>query len=182
LASPLLLLAIVGLASTMEANRERLSDELQLRSPDLGGWLAPTVRERQRAATRPPLSLEEPITADVVAQSVERARLLSGRPGDGVSQFSRDCHRRLRAAPSLMQHDRCAAFDLAAAALQPAGMEGGGGRFGPSEMTARQMVAGNLLSSDFLSIERRLERIRALVDQQLAPPPPEPVPLPELEG
>jgi hypothetical protein len=43
--------------------------------------------------------------------------------------------------------------------------------FDASAMTARQMTAGSLLSRDYLAIERRLDRIRTVVQLTLRPAP-----------
>jgi len=39
--------------------------------------------------------------------------------------------------------------------------------FGASAVTARHMTAGRLLSSDYLAIERRLDRVRLSVELKL---------------
>ena len=53
-----------------------------------------------------------------------------------------------------------------------------GGVFNASAITARQMTAASLLSSDYLAIERRLDRIRTVVQLTLrpAPAPPQKIP------
>ena len=104
------------------------------------------------------------------------------RRGDkaGLAQHSRACHRQMRFKPELAQLDRCAAFDNAVAALIDPDPINDRGPFGASAVTSRQMTAAGLLSSDYLAIERRLDRIRTTVELGLRPPPP-PMPKPIVE-
>ena len=80
----------------------------------------------------------------------------------------------MRAKPDLSQLDRCAAFDDAAATLGDRDPANDRGPFSASAVTARQMTAASLLSSDYLAIERRLDRVRTMVElalQSRQPPP-----------
>ena len=108
--------------------------------------------------------LNEPVIAGAIGEAVELVRR-----GDvaGLAQWSRDCHRRLRARPEVAQLDRCAAFDDAVVAVADGNRLNDRGVFGASAVTARQMIAGRLLSSDYLAIERRLDRIRTSVELTL---------------
>jgi hypothetical protein len=88
---------------------------------------------------------------------------------------SRDCHRELRADPSLARLDRCAAFDDAVIELQDRDPLRDRGPFSELAVTGRLMSGGALLSNDYLAIDGRLDRIRLHVELALAPPPPESV-------
>jgi hypothetical protein len=138
--------------------------------PDLPRWkqadwqaaavLAPRTRVRDKDA------IEADLSTGAIVESVARASGLARR-GDvlGMSFESRSCHSRLRDDPSIVELDRCLAFDDAVAAVSLRES----GPFSPSAMTARQMAAASLFSEDYMAIERRLDRVRAEVDLLLAP-------------
>jgi len=93
---------------------------------------------------------------------------------------SSDCHRQLRLKPSVVQLDRCAAFDDAVVQLQDRDPLRDQGPFSELSVTSRQMNAASSLSDDSLAIDGRLDRIRLHVELALAPridlpPPPPPV-------
>ena len=77
----------------------------------------------------------------------------------------------MRAEPNLEQLDRCAAFEDAVAVLGDRDPLHDSTMFNASAITARQMTAASLLSSDYLAIERRLDRIRTVVQLTLRPAP-----------
>ncbi|HUE78071.1 MAG TPA: J domain-containing protein [Sphingomicrobium sp.] len=112
--------------------------------------------------------LDGPLADTAIESSIGQARRFV-RSGDeeAMAQHSRDCHRRMRSSPELVQLDRCAAFDDAIAALGDSAATGDRGRFGAAALTARQMTAASLLSSDYLAIERRLDRVRTAVQMAL---------------
>lgn len=121
-------------------------------------------------------AIDGPLDEPVIATSIEQAEKLVRRGEEDTVQHSRACHRRMRAEPGLEQLDRCAAFDNAVVALADQSPIDLGGAFDASAVTARHMTAARLLSSDYLALERRLDRIRALVDRTLTPPTPVPPP------
>ena len=82
---------------------------------------------------------------------------------------SRDCHRTLRLEPSLIQLDRCAAFDDAVVQLQDRDPLWDQGPFSEIAVTGRQWSAASALSNDYLAIDGRLDRIRLRVELALAP-------------
>lgn len=117
-------------------------------------------------------SFDAPLAENLVDSSISDAiRLMRSGDQNAVVERSRDCHRRMRAAPDLDQFDGCAAFDSAVASLEDRDPDRDNGPFSASSVTARQMTAASLLSNDYLAIERRLNRIRNRVELTLSPPP-----------
>jgi hypothetical protein len=124
-------------------------------------------------------ALEGPLDESVIATSIEQAIIMVKRGDDeALADNSRDCHRRMRADPSLKQLDRCAAFEDAVAVLGDRDPLHDSTVFNASAITARQMTAASLLSSDYLAIERRLDRIRTAVQFTLRPAPLPPAKMP----
>jgi hypothetical protein len=121
-------------------------------------------------------AIDGPLNEAVIARAIgEAAQLARSGDEDALAQASRDCHRQMRQQPELAQLDRCAAFDDAVLAALDSDRMSAGGAFGAAAVTARQMTAGRLLSSDYLAIERRLDRIRTVVQLTMRPGPlPEP--------
>lgn len=168
---PLLLIAS-GIILVIE--RERLAA--------LPGWVAslegrqqPLSPGRSRPVAAGSEALDGPLDERAIARSIEQAIDLAERGDEeAMADKSRDCHRRMRADPSLKQLDRCAAFDDAVAALADRDPMNDSTVFNASAITARQMTAASLLSSDYLALERRLDRIRTVVQLTLRPAPPPP--------
>jgi hypothetical protein len=128
---------------------------------------------------RDPTRIEEPLSDVAIYEAADRAGALAAAGDDaGLADYSRDCHRELRSSPAVATLDRCLAFDIAVAAVADRDPMLDDGRFGPSELTSRQMNAGSLLSADYLAIERRLDRIRTAVELRLVPGPPNETPPP----
>lgn len=124
-------------------------------------------------------ALDGPLDESAIARSIAQAITLVDRGDeDALADKSRDCHRRMRADPSLAQLDRCAAFENAVAAIGDGDPLHDSTTFNASAITARQMTAASLLSSDYLAIERRLDRIRTVVQLTLRPSPPSPQNIP----
>ena len=133
----------------------------------------PSSGGRPRAVAADSAALDGPLDETAIARSIEQAISLADRGDEeALANRSRDCHRRLRADPSLKQLDRCAAFDDAVAAIDGRDPMNDRGVFSASAITARQMTAASLLSSDYLAIERRLDRIRTVVQLTIRPAPP----------
>lgn len=165
---PVLLLGLVGIGllqagpiSRMLASGWREVDEA----------LTPAAARSAAKARLTSGTIDDPLDEQAVALAVRDAVVLARGGAGAMTDYSRACHRRLREAPSISRLDRCASFDIAASELASARE---GERFGVSELTARQMNAANLLSGDFLAIERRLDQIRVAVEERLRPPEPPP--------
>jgi hypothetical protein len=163
---PPLILALCGLAWLQREPLQRLGFEL---SDRLASTLEPSTANDGGPAMPAKLpELAGPLEAEVIAKAVKRAaQLTRGNARDAAIEESRDCHRTLRLEPTLAKLDQCTAFDDAVLEIRnpdPMLEEGG---FGASAVTARQMAAAKLLSSDYTEIEGRLDRIRAQVQQLL---------------
>jgi curved DNA-binding protein CbpA len=167
---------VVALSAVLLIESERLVGHLprwfdwvdDLRTPALAGG-------RGSAVEADSSSLDGPLRQAVIAHAIGQAGSIARRGGDEeLANQSRDCHQRMRARPELAQLDRCAAFDDTAAAIANRDPETDRGPFSASAVTARQMTAASLLSSDYLAIERRLDRIRTVVALTLRPPLPLP--------
>lgn len=162
----------LGISGLLLLQAEPLSDDIA------DGWGAferafePVFSGSGQRRTAPS-AIDDPLSEAAIAASVGDAVALSAA-GDEAAllEHSRACHRDLRAGPSVVALDRCIAFDVAVAALADRDPVRDGGRFGASELTARQMSSGSLLSSDYLAIERRLDRVRNAVELSLRPPSP----------
>ena len=164
---PVLLIAGATLAII---DRERIAaaiasvEDLQA-TPLSGGRASPVAIDSA--------ALDGPLDETAIARSIELAIRLAGRRDEeALANRSRDCHRRMRSDPELEQLDRCAAFDDAVASIDGRDPMNDKGVFSASAITARQMTAASLLSSDYLAIERRLDRIRTVVQLTLRPAPP----------
>jgi hypothetical protein len=122
-----------------------------------------------------PEAMDQPLQIAAIDGAVHEAVRIA-RVSDEVALAgaSRDCHRDLRADPSLARFDRCAAFDDAVIELQDRDPLRDRGPFSELAVTGRLMSGGALLSNDYLAIDGRLDRIRLRVELALAPPPPAP--------
>jgi DnaJ domain len=167
---PILLMAA---AAGLVANRERLVEQWPRWIGWLADWQAPVVAGGHDGAVQADSALlDGPLADAAIAAATSRAvRLTRQRDEAGLIEHSRACHRQLRVNPDLAALDRCAAFDDAVAALSDRDPMRDDGPFSASAVTARQMSAASLLSSDYLAIEHRLDRIRSLVEITLRPPP-----------
>jgi hypothetical protein len=167
---------IVAVGILLIAERERLGVEMPGWIAGLGDLPAPPLSGgRSRTVHIDSAALDGPLDETAIARSIEQVISIAERGDeDALADKSRACHRRMRSDPELEQLDRCAAFDDAVAALADRDPMNDPGVFSASAITARQMTAATLLSSDFLAIERRLDRIRMVVQLTLRPvPPPE---------
>jgi hypothetical protein len=108
--------------------------------------------------------------SDAVIEASARKALRLARDSDEVAlaSASRDCHRRLRARPTLDQFDRCAAFDYAVVKLQDRDPLHDQGPFGELAVTSRQINAASTLSNDPIAVDARLDRISLRVELALA--------------
>jgi hypothetical protein len=85
-----------------------------------------------------------------------------------LASTSRDCHHLLRSRPSLVQLDRCAAFDDAVVQLEDRDPLRDQGPFSELAVTGRIWAGATAMSDDSLAIDARLDRIRLRVEQALA--------------
>jgi DnaJ domain len=113
--------------------------------------------------------MEQPLHLPVIDGSVRQALQLSRtRDEMALASASRDCHRRLRIDPSLVQLDRCAAFDDAVVQLQDRDPLRDQGPFSEIAVTGRIWSSATSLSDDSVAIDGRLDRIRLRVQLALA--------------
>jgi hypothetical protein len=140
-------------------------------------------RDHQHSASaqRGREAMDQPLSIGAIDASIHDA-LSIARTKDEVALATKssDCHRQLRLKPSLVQLDRCAAFDDAVVQLQDRDPLRDQGPFSELSVTSRQMNAASSLSDDSLAIDTRLDRIRLHVELAVAPrvdlPPPPPRP------
>jgi hypothetical protein len=123
--------------------------------------------------------MDEPLHISAIAAAARRAQYLARtRDEMALASASRDCHHALRNDPSLLQLDRCAAFDDAVVQLQDRDPLRDQGPFGELAVTGRLWSGATALSDDYVAIDGRLDRIRLEVELALAPPLPPPQPPP----
>jgi hypothetical protein len=125
--------------------------------------------------TAPADPMEQPLHVREIDASAHRAQVLARtRDEMALASASRDCHHRLRSNPSLIELDRCAAFDDAVVQLQDRDPLRDQGPFSELAVTGRLWSGATALSDDYVAIDGRLDRIRLQVELALAPPPPAP--------
>ena len=116
--------------------------------------------------------MDQPLHLREIAAAARRARFLSRtRDEMALASASRDCHHALRSDPSLLQLDRCAAFDDAVVQLQDRDPLRDQGPFSELAVTGRLWSGATALSEDYVAIDGRLDRIRLQVELALAPAP-----------
>jgi len=165
-------LVVLAIAAVLVVERQRLAVAVPRWIDALAALQAPAATSGGRPPQIDSASFDGPLRPEVIARAIGDAARLAKRGDEAaLAEHSRACHLALRAKPELVQLDRCAAFDDAAAALSDRDPVGESGEFSASAVTARQMYAASLLSSDYLAIERRLDRIRMMVAMTLLPPP-----------
>jgi hypothetical protein len=106
--------------------------------------------------------------AAIAAAIQDASHLGTTRDEMSLAAESNDCHRRMRSRPDLVQLDRCAAFDDAVVVLQDRDPLRDRGPFSELAVTGRQWSSASSLSSDYLAIDGRLDRIRVQVEMALA--------------
>jgi hypothetical protein len=128
-----------------------------------------------RAASDDPM--DQPLHLAAIDEAAQRAQFLARtRDEMALAGASRDCHHALRNDPSLLQLDRCAAFDDAVVQLQDRDPLRDQGPFSELAVTGRLWSGATGLSEDYVAIEGRLDRIRLQVELALAPAPQPTVP------
>jgi hypothetical protein len=169
-------LIVSGLLVMVE--RERIAAEALSWIDTLESQSQPLSGRRRTAVSIEAAALDGPLDEITIARSIEQAVSIAARSDERtLADRSRACHRQMRAEPALKQLDRCAAFDDAVTALDDRDPMNDAGVFSASAITARQMTAASLLSGDYLAIERRLDRIRTVVQLTLRPAAPAPRPV-----
>jgi hypothetical protein len=114
--------------------------------------------------------MDRPLNVRAIHAAAFSALSLSrGKDEMALASASRDCHRQLRSAPSLLELDRCAAFDDAVVQLQDRDPLRDQGPFSEIAVTGRILSAASALSDDSVSTDARLDRIRLQVELALAP-------------
>lgn len=168
---PLVLALLAGWALI---ERERLAELMSHWADALAAVQSPVGASAGGGTVRLDTSaVDGPLEEAAISDSINQVLELAGRGDEhGLAQRSRECHRRLRSKPELEMLDRCAAFDDAAAVISDRMASSDRGTFSPSAVTARQMTAASLLSNDYLANERRLDRIRTMVELTIVPRPP----------
>jgi hypothetical protein len=147
--------------------------------PSADAWRSPALHRFGAGHGQAGLAdpMEQPLHVSAIAAAARRAQYLARtRDEMALASASRDCHHELRNDPSLLQLDRCAAFDDAVVQLQDRDPLRDQGPFGELAVTGRLWSGATALSDDYVAIDGRLDRIRMEVQMALAPPPqPQPV-------
>ncbi|MFL6721791.1 MAG: J domain-containing protein [Sphingomonas sp.] len=114
--------------------------------------------------------MDEPLHVSAIDTAAQHALLIARtRDEMALASTSRDCHHLLRSDPSLVQLDRCAAFDDAVVLLQDRDPLRDQGPFGELAVTGRLWSGATAMSDDYVAIDNRLDRIRLRVEIALAP-------------
>lgn len=124
----------------------------------------------QVKATRRSDAMEEPLNLAVIDRAIDEAKLIARTEDEfALAKASGECHRQLRSSPTVVQLDRCAAFDGAVIQLQNRDPLRDQGPFNELTVTGRLWSGASALSGDYLAIDGRLDRIRLRVELALAP-------------
>jgi hypothetical protein len=119
--------------------------------------------------------LEEPIATSLIDLAVADAvRLHESAETRSMAANSAECLRALRAEPSAARFDSCAAFDEAVSILETGRAGFQRGPFNAAAVSARQVAAGRLFSTDTFAVDSRLQQIRSRVQLALFPTIPDP--------
>ena len=113
--------------------------------------------------------MDQPLNLAAIDGSARQAlEIARARDEMALASRSRDCHHLLRSRPSLLQLDRCAAFDDAVVQLEDRDPLRDQGPFSELAVTGRIWAGATAMSDDSLAIDARLDRIRLRVEQALA--------------
>lgn len=127
----------------------------------------PVVRTRTKQVQ--PDIMEQPLHLTAIDRAAQDAVRLSRNADEmALANASRDCHHLLRSSPSMIQLDRCAAFDDAVVQLQDRDPLRDQGPFSELAVTGRLWSGATALSDDSLAIDGRLDRVRLRVELALA--------------
>ena len=137
-------------------------------APLAESFAAPGVATSRKATAPVAGRMDQPLHADAINEAVRDAvRLARTSDQMKLASESRECHHLLRTSPSLMQLDRCAAFDDAVVQLQDRDPLRDQGPFSELAVTGRIWSGASALSDDSVAIDARLDRIRLSVEQAL---------------
>ena len=142
--------------------------------PSADAWRAPALHRFGAASSHAGAAdpMDQPLHVSAIAAAARRAQYLAQtRDEMALASASRDCHHELRNDPSLLQLDRCVAFDDAVVQLQDRDPLRDQGPFGELAVTGRLWSGATALSDDYVAIDSRLDRIRLQVELALAPAP-----------
>jgi len=158
-----LLLAIAAFGVMLADGRlEPVREALALGKPGLA------THDRRTTTTKDPM--DQPLHVAAIDRSVQSAlQIARTRDEMALASASSDCHRELRRDPSILQLDRCAAFDDAVVQLQDRDPLRDQGPFSELAVTGRIWSGASALSDDSVAIDGRLDRIRLRVEMGLAP-------------
>lgn len=140
--------------------------------PSTDSLRSPSMPRLSAAQDKPHAdAMDQPLNLGAIAEAARRAQNLA-RSSDEMelASVSRDCHHRLRNDPTLIQLDRCVAFDDAVVQLQDRDPLRDQGPFSELAVTSRLWSGATALSDDYVAIDGRLGRIRLQVELALAPP------------
>jgi hypothetical protein len=125
--------------------------------------------DRSRASQGRADPMDRPLNLGAIDKAVQEAlKLHSNKDEMALASASRDCHQLLRTHPSLVQLDRCAAFDDAVVQLEDRDPLRDQGPFGELAVTGRVWNGATALSDDSVAIDGRLDRIRLQVELAIA--------------
>jgi hypothetical protein len=115
-------------------------------------------------------NLDSPLNDDVITQAIDDAmKFRAAKDTDDAAVYSRDCQKKLRADPSLVWFDACAAFDESMAALRNDDPDAESGPFSDFQLMTRELAASRALTDDSLAADARLHQIRSQVEMRLLP-------------
>ena len=130
---------------------------------------APQLKIGRVAATAPADPMDQPLHLKAIDGAIRDATYLSRTKDEmALASASTDCQTKFRGNPSVDQLDRCAAFDDAAVVVENRDPLRDQGPFAEVAVTGRQWSAASSLSSDYLAVDSRLDRIRLRVELALA--------------
>jgi hypothetical protein len=147
-------------------------------APLTEGIASPGIGAARKADPAISGGMDQPLHTNAIDIAVRDALTLARTSDEiGLAKESRDCHHLLRMSPSVVQLDRCAAFDDAVVQLQDRDPLRDQGPFSELAVTGRNWSGATALSDDAVAIDNRLDRIRLRVEFALAPvvqsgPPP----------
>lgn len=113
--------------------------------------------------------MDQPLHVGAIDGAARQAlQIARTRDEMALASASQDCHHLLRSRPSLLQLDRCAAFDDAVVQLEDRDPLRDQGPFSELAVTGRIWSGASALSDDSLAIDGRLDRIKLRVEEALA--------------
>lgn len=130
---------------------------------------APRLKVRHVMAAAIAEPMDQPLHLKAIDGAIRDATYLSRSKDEmALASASSDCQTKFRGNPSIDQLDRCAAFDDAAVVVENRDPLRDHGPFAELAVTGRQWSAASSLSSDYLAVDSRLDRIRLRVELAIA--------------